>query len=216
MKEIPLTGKYGHGRVALIDDADYALVSQYRWYARLINSKLYAYTSSRCSPRGTDRPTGMHELLTGYQLTDHKNGDGLDNQRGNLRAATIAQNVRNQGPHANNTSGFKGVSRKRDKWVADIKAGDIVRKVGGFATAEDAARAYDAMAVDLHGEFARLNFPDDPAHEMPSPPVQYCTRPDCGKGYTGRRSNSRYCSQRCAEVMHYRRKLEAQVAPSVA
>jgi hypothetical protein len=209
VKEIPLTGKYGHGRAALVDDEDYALISQYRWYARMISSKIYAFTSSRCGPRVVDRPIGMHELITGYDLTDHKNGDGLDNRRENLREATVAQNLRNRGCPVNNTSGFKGVSRKRDKWTAGIKANGVHKRLGGFATPEQAARAYDAMAIELHGEFACLNFPDDPTHEVPSLPGWPCARPDCGSEVSGRRSNARYCSQRCADVMHYRRKLEA-------
>jgi hypothetical protein len=212
VKEIPLTGKYGRGRVALVDDEDYDLVSPYRWYARVLGRNIYAYASSRGGSRATSRPISMHSLLTGYALTDHANRNSLDNRRQNLRPATIAQNVRNQEPHSDNTSGFKGVSRKRDKWVAAIRAGGTIRRLGGFRTAEDAARAYDAMAVELHGEFARLNFPDDPTHEMPPPPIQHCTRPDCGKEYTERRSSSRYCSQRCSDVMHYRRKVERGAA----
>jgi hypothetical protein len=211
VKEIPLTGKHGRGRVALIDDEDYDLAARYRWYAKVVDSKIYAATSHSGASGVPKRPICMHVLLTGYDLTDHRNGDGLDNRHENLRVATQAQNLMNRGCPSNNTSGFKGVSQKRDKWVAGIRAGNVVRKIGGFATAEAAARAYDAMAIELHGEFAWLNFPDDPAREIPPPPVQYCTRPDCGKEYAGRRSNSRYCSQRCADVMHYRRKLEVQV-----
>lgn len=175
----------------------------------MVDSNIYAATSHSGASGAPKRPICMHVLLTGYDLTDHRNGDGLDNRRENLRIATQAQNLMNRGCPSNNTSGFKGVTRKRDKWAAECRAGGAKKRIAGFATAEQAARAYDAMAIEMHGEFAWLNFPDDPAHEMPPLPAQYCTRPDCGQEYTARRSNSRYCSQRCAEVMHYRRKLEA-------
>ena len=151
VKEIPLTGKQGRGRVALIDDEDYALVSRFRWYAKVVDSKIYAATSHSGASGAAKRPICMHVFLTGYDLTDHRNGDGLDNQRENLRVATQAQNLMNRGYPSSNTSGFKGVSRKRDKWVAGIKANGVHKRLGGFTTPEQAARAYDAMAI----EFAR-------------------------------------------------------------
>jgi hypothetical protein len=98
---------------------------------------------------------------------DHVNGDGLDNRRENLRVATHAQNASNRGVRVNNTSGFKGVhanhSGRGKQWFAYITTNYKRQHLGMFGTAEEAARAYDAAAVRLHGEFARLNFPSDHA-----------------------------------------------------
>ena len=63
----------------------------------------------------------MHCFLMGQKSIDHKDGNGLNNQRSNLRPATAPQNGANQGKHRNNKSGFKGVSRWRLKWKAELE-----------------------------------------------------------------------------------------------
>ena len=84
---------------------------------------------------------------------DHINLDKGDNRLSNLRPCSQRENNRNVGRSVNNTSGFKGVSRKRDKWRARIA--DI--SLGSFSTPEAAAAAYDAEARKVYGEFAWLN-----------------------------------------------------------
>lgn len=88
---------------------------------------------------------------------DHDNGIPGDDRLDNLRLATRSQNNANVGKRRNNTSGFKGVFRCGNRWKAQIGAARTVY-LGLFATPEDAARAYDAAALEHHGEFARLNF----------------------------------------------------------
>lgn len=102
----------------------------------------------------------MHNFISGYRSTDHRDRNGLNNQRANLRAATTAQNSRNTGLRANNSSGFKGVHATRGRWRAVLRVDGRRHHLGYFATAEAAGRAYDAAAVDLCGEFAWLNFPE--------------------------------------------------------
>ena len=97
-------------------------------------------------------------------LIDHINGDRSDNRIANLREATVAQNIANQKRPKRNTSGFKGVSHTKKgavgrPWAANISHGNRKRWLGSFATKEEAAKAYDAAALELHKEFANLNFP---------------------------------------------------------
>lgn len=87
---------------------------------------------------------------------DHINGDPLDNRRANLRLCTHAQNMKNRRLHRNNTSGFKGVWRRRNRWRAEIKVEGQRISLGTFATIEEAAAAYAEGAHRFHGEFARI------------------------------------------------------------
>ena len=91
MKTVPLYGKVAAGRVALVDDEDYELVMGYRWNVTERGSKspgarqiAYAIANTR-KPDGRRTMIYMHSLVSGFPETDHKNHDGLDNQRGNLR-----------------------------------------------------------------------------------------------------------------------------------
>jgi hypothetical protein len=91
---------------------------------------------------------------------DHKNGNGLDNRRDNLRKATATENNRNRMKlRAPCASKYKGVWRHYDKWGAAIWDKGKSIKLGRFDTEAKAAEAYDAAARRLHGEFARVNFP---------------------------------------------------------
>lgn len=103
-------------------------------------------------------------LMTGEfpkKTIDHINGCRSDNRWCNLREATQQQNSMNRGPQTNNKSGYVGVSwhKKCKRWRAEINAKGRKIHIGMFKNIEDAARAYDAMALRLHGKWARLNFP---------------------------------------------------------
>ena len=157
MKEIPLT----QGKVALVDDADYPwLMAMGKWCAANLNGWWYAVRSER---RDDDKQytVYMHRLIMGspQEKVDHWCGETLNNQRYNLRLATNAQNTQNQKLRINNTSGFKGVSFSRAcrKWKARITANRRITHIGFFPTRIEAALAYNAKALELFGEFARLN-----------------------------------------------------------
>lgn len=162
--EVPLGGRKAAGRVALVDDADWSLVSRYRWH--VMNTEPgkggpYAATSVY-RPGRNPRVVKMHILITGQRGLDHANGNGLDNRRANLRPATNSQNGANRGPNRNSTSGFKGVTpdpSPTKPWRAQINHGGRVRTLGRYNTPEDAARAYDAAARKAWPGFARTNFP---------------------------------------------------------
>jgi hypothetical protein len=152
--------------VALVDDDDYELVNQYRWRPMPMQSNqdgFYAATntirphhpSGRINVSTTMR---MHNLITGWPRVDHKNHNGLDNRRKNLRPATASQNGGNQRKSALRTSSqFKGVSREDSKWCAQIKVKGVKYRLGLFVAEEDAAQAYNAAAVEAFGEYAHIN-----------------------------------------------------------
>lgn len=157
MKKIPLNGARAGGRVALVDDADYELVSQYKWHASYTKSSgPYAATCSKVG--GTWKTFRMHKLITGWPQTDHVNGDGLDNRRSNLRSATSSQNSANSRP-TRGTSRFKGVSWSltRSKWHAKICVNGKKLHLGYFASEPEAALAYRTAAIAAFGEYARFS-----------------------------------------------------------
>lgn len=159
MKTVPLYGAKAAGKVALVDDADYALVMRYRWNAVNPSGNCWYPITNLRAPRR--RAMLMHMLITGWPLTDHRNHDGLDNQRGNLRPATWGQNLANQRGGRSAASPYKGVALIRSgKWRARIKRDGKTYHLGVFALEEDAARAYDAAALAAWGEYACLNFPE--------------------------------------------------------
>jgi hypothetical protein len=90
---------------------------------------------------------------------DHINGDGLDNQRCNLRLATHSENLRNRGYTKKNTSRYKGVTwyKPYKKWRAQIKTDHKMKNLGYFDIPEEAAEAYNEAAKKYHGSFAWLN-----------------------------------------------------------
>lgn len=162
-------------KVAVVDDADWDLVKEFTWSARRGNegSKELWYAVGRGWVKNQDTGlysrTGkvrMHRLILGVTDptvdVDHRNGDGLDNRRENLRMSTRSQNNGNQRIRQGGSSRYKGVSAHTDgKWVAKISARGEQKYLGLFGTEEEAARTYDAAAQELFGEFARLNFPDE-------------------------------------------------------
>lgn len=86
---------------------------------------------------------------------DHANGDIQDNRISNLRRSTISQNAGNSKKPTTNTSGFKGVYKKRGKWSADIRCNGDRERLGVFDSPEEAHAAYCEAAQRLFGEFAR-------------------------------------------------------------
>lgn len=94
-------------------------------------------------------------LAPGEQA-DHINRDPLDNRRGNLRPSTASENNCNRRRPAKAKSPYKGVRQHRRRWSAEIKLGGRSVYLGSFATAEEAASAYRAAAVRMHGQFARF------------------------------------------------------------
>jgi hypothetical protein len=148
-RTIPLT----RGHVAIVDDADFESLSEFRWRS----SGRYAVCQD-----GRRRVIHMHRLISQPPeglCVDHINGNGFDNRRSNLRNCTLAENVRNS--RSTGCTGFKGVVyvRSTHKYRAYLAMAGRTYNSACFATAIGAALAYDAMARAHHGAFAGLNFP---------------------------------------------------------
>lgn len=152
-RQIPLT----QGKFALVDAADYDLLSMFKWYACRRGQSFYAGTNIK------GRKFLMHLLLLGKRPgleTDHINRNGLDNRRSNLRQVTHAENMRNRRMLTSNKSGFRGVRSYQGRHIAALKYYGKEIYLGSYSTAEEAARAFDAKAKELVGKFACLNFPE--------------------------------------------------------
>ena len=151
MKEIILT----QGLVTLIDDEDFELIYQYKWHTYKDHGYNRYYA---CSKIGT-KYTYMHRFIMGAekgQFVDHKDGNGLNNQKENLRICTGAQNMANRQLY----KGYKGVywEPRRNKWRAAIGYEGRLLHIGYYLDEEEAAKAYDKKASFLYGSFAYLNF----------------------------------------------------------
>lgn len=154
---IPITG----GEWTVIDEDDAERVLQFMWaLAVMPNGGRYARRFIRDGKRKS--VVYLHRFILNAPdgtVVDHKNGDGLDNRRSNLRLANRSLNRMNT-PFTRSPSGFKGVSRAGEKWDAYITKDGKTTYLGRFKTAELAARAYDQKARELFGDFAHTNFDD--------------------------------------------------------
>lgn len=151
MKKIPLT----QGLFAIVEDSDFESVDRFKWCAHRQARQTYAYRSVG------QKTIFLHQfLMSGIPRVDHRDGNGLNNQRSNLRPATVSNNACNRGRPKNNTSGFKGVywNKLAGKWHVKIQLDRKRKHIGYFDDPVEGAKAYDRAARELHGEFARPNF----------------------------------------------------------
>lgn len=149
---IPLS----QGLFAIVDASDYEWLNQWKWYA------FKGYKTFYAARKEFRRKTVlMHSmLLPDAPVTDHIDGNGLNNARSNLRSATKSQNAANNTQRPGKT-GYRGVyAHHTGKYVARIRHGGVGINIGLFSDKVEAAHAWDAAALKYHGEFARLNFPE--------------------------------------------------------
>lgn len=153
----------GDGHHAIVSVEDIPLISGYRW--KTLNTKGRKYAFCSVGVDGTQQTRLMHRVILGVTdqsvLVDHRDNDGLNNTRSNIRLASHADNQANRVGKKNTRSRYKGVMRYEDRgvWRARIIRNGKLHFIGSFTDEADAARAYDDAARELHGEFARLNFP---------------------------------------------------------
>lgn len=151
-RTIPLT----QGKVAMVDEADYEMLRRFTWRYHRAG---YALTGSR-------HAVLMHRVIMlpdpGVEV-DHINRDGLDNRRSNLRLCCRSENARNQKLRTNTQGRYRGVALHRPSglWGAKLMVHGRTYSGGYYESREHAARAYDVLAVQHHGDFATLNFPKE-------------------------------------------------------
>jgi HNH endonuclease len=153
MRKIRLT----KGKFALVDDADYKSLSKFKWHIDQHEATCYAHRTPWVHGKNRSRTIRMHRQIMGFPkgLVDHRNGNGLDNRRRNLRLATKSQNSANSRRlSSRNTSGFRGVCLARDgKWQAQIKVNGKFKYLGRFKTARQAHNAFQKYAHEIYGDF---------------------------------------------------------------
>lgn len=151
MKIIKLT----QSKSARVSDQRYDEISQYKWYALNCRGWWYAARMQHVS-KGKRIQVFMHQQILGCKFVDHRDGDGLNNEDWNLRAATGFQNQWNRGKNANNTSGFKNVeyNPKVDRWYGRFSYKNRRFRTGGYETAEEAHKSVVAAQDKHHKEFA--------------------------------------------------------------
>jgi AP2-like factor (euAP2 lineage) len=156
MKEIKL-GK--SGCVAIIDDEDYELVMCFKWHCKHDKNTKYAYRKE--SKSKNIKKIYLHSFVMDSNTElDHKDRNGLNCQKSNLRTCTHQENSRNRSSFKNSSSKYKGVSyyKIRNKYVANIWVDNKSIFLGIYKCELDAALAYDLAAYKYFGDFAFFNF----------------------------------------------------------
>lgn len=142
--------KLGNKGFAFIDDEDEGIISHCKWYLHIDTHNQYAKSKSH---------EIMHRTIMNAKkgdFIDHIDGNGLNNQKSNLRVCTHGQNLANRKVVKKQSSKYLGVYKDKRCWVAGCrKNGTLHRR--WVSTEELAAIEYNKMASKFHGEFARLN-----------------------------------------------------------
>ena len=160
MKYIELSKGYK----AIVDDSDFEMLSGFAWHVVLTRNpgRIYASHSQWYPEIKKLKQISMHRMILGMSTPntpiDHADGNGLNNQRANLRWATRTQNSANRRKQKNNTSGYPGVSfnKRSKKWAAYIQKDGKMIGLGLFKTIEKAVKCRRAKSKELFGDYAPL------------------------------------------------------------
>jgi hypothetical protein len=154
MKEIELT----KGKVAIVDDSIFDILNSLNWFA--VKSRNVFYAARHVNTvDGVQRAEYMHHFIIGFprikgMMVDHKDGDGLNNQRENLRIVTQRVNSSNRTARRNGKtySKYIGVTwdKKRNKWIAQIRFSGKNKNLGSFNSEQEASAMYQEAVAALH------------------------------------------------------------------
>ena len=160
MKKIPIT----QDKFALVDDEDYERLCKRKWSVQKDHNTYYAVGYVKVD--GKYSRISMHREILGLtsgdgKLVDHKDRNGLNCQRYNMRIATKSLNCYNCKENKNNKSGYRGVCwyKETEKWKAYLKVKRINIHLGYYINIKNAAESYDKAAIKYYGKEAILNFP---------------------------------------------------------
>lgn len=159
MKEIIINSKKHGIKYINVDIADFDWLNQWKWQIIKHKKRTVFYVTTQIN----GKTVYMHRLILAIKkrniTTDHIDGNGLNNQRNNLRRATYSQNNINRAGLKNTSSKYKGVHFEAftKKWRAEIQINGKQKKLGRFINEIDAALAYNNAAAKMHGKFAYLN-----------------------------------------------------------
>jgi len=181
----------GEGKFTIVDPQDFYGFNIFNWCFEEDGWNIYAVRIEGDSV-GNKRYkiVSLHRAIMNHPqglLIDHRNNNGLDNRRANLRKATKSQNVCNRRKQANTSSRFRGVSfdKRRGAWAVNITSQRKQKWIGYFDNEIDAAKAYDKAARKYHKEFAKLNFPE----EIERSPRRLNSRSTAESRFAGRLAN---------------------------
>jgi len=147
------------GEHVLVDKEDYDELNKYVWRKANGRGTTYAYRNEKERP-GIFKRVMMHRAIMKTPkglVVDHVNHNGLDNRKCNLRNCTYTENLLNSNKKIMASSGYMGVHKLRDKWMARIQFENITYRLGYFKNKVDAAMAYNEKAREFFGKYARLN-----------------------------------------------------------
>jgi hypothetical protein len=155
----------GESEWVILDPQDYYTFANFKWSLGGNGKKFYCVRGVK-NEIGEIKIVRLHRQIIEAPdglLVDHRNGNGLDNRRTNLRIATQSQNMQNRQKRKNSTSRFIGVwfVKNKNLWESRITYQGKRLWLGRFKSEISAAHAYDSAAKKYHGEFARLNFPEE-------------------------------------------------------
>lgn len=147
------------GEYTIIDTEDYDKVKDFCWF-KVVGDKGDTYVEARTKGQFDRTLIKLHQVLCPCKkglVPDHKNGNGLDNRKGNLRSITQRQNVLNSAIRSDNTSGHTGVGYNKEiqKWTAVISIDKKVRYLGSYVNKEDAIKVRREAEELYYGEYSR-------------------------------------------------------------
>lgn len=158
LKKVCRVIKLYSGEYVRVDDEDYERLNQYNWY--LFKSEKWCYAIRNQCNGGKQKTVFMHREVMGVtdpkEYVDHRDHDGLNNQKSNLRKSNNCFNQYNVGKKTTSKQKYKCIRQKKGKWQVRIRIPEGRRIERSANTEEEAVKLYNDLVTKYHGEFAYL------------------------------------------------------------